>query len=491
MKAGRIIALVVGVLLVLPGFGLLLGGGALAIIYTAARDDSGYVNASLDRLQSSSVAVTAENADFGTNGEGPDWLFDTLDVDLRLRVTSTTDKPVFIGIARAGLVDAYLAGTAHDEVATVHDGSPTYRHRGGDLRIAPPVGQQFWTKSASGIGTQRLHWRVRSGHWSAVLMNADGSPNVAADVEVGTKAGFVIPLAFTMLGIGVLLLAGGVVLIIVGATGGRPSGPEPSAASATAGAAGAAAAPAPGRGSPVTLEATLEPGLSRWMWLVKWFLAIPHFIVLVFLWVAFFVLTVVAGFAILFTGRYPRGIFDFNVGVLRWTWRVSYYATNGGLGTDRYPPFSLAAQPGDAATLDIDYPPQLSRGLVLVKWWLLAIPQYVVVGLLVGGTAWWATNEDGRAPAYGGLLSILVFIAAVVLLFTGRYPQSLFDLVIGLNRWVYRVIAYAALMTDRYPPFRLDQGGGETVPAVPPDGAPPGLPDARVPEAHPPGTPVS
>ncbi|MFD9123336.1 DUF4389 domain-containing protein [Kitasatospora sp. NPDC059571] len=203
--------------------------------------------------------------------------------------------------------------------------------------------------------------------------------------------------------------------------------------------------------APVRLDATLDRPLSRWLWLVKWLLALPHWIVLCFLWIAFVLLTVVAFFAILFTGRYPRGIFDFNLGVLRWTWRVSYYAY-GGLGTDRYPPFSLGAEPDYPARLDIPYPGQLSRGLVLVKWWLLALPHYAVLGVFLGGV-----GRDGG----GGLIGLLVLFAGVALLVTTRYPAGLFDLVIGLDRWVLRVTAYAALMTDDYPPFRLDQGGGD------------------------------
>ena len=219
---------------------------------------------------------------------------------------------------------------------------------------------------------------------------------------------------------------------------------------------------------PLQMEAALDAP-SRWLWLVKWILVIPHLVVLAFLWMAFFVLSVVAFFAILITGRYPRGIFDFNVGVMRWSWRVSYYA-NGAFATDRYPPFSLREIEDYPTHLAIEYPERLSRGLVLIKWWLLALPHYVIVALLVGGT-FFAFRDDTFRVGFSGLIGVLALIGAVVLLFTGRYPQPLFDLVLGLNRWVLRVGAYSALMTDVYPPFRLDAGGsenGETLQVSPP-----------------------
>jgi hypothetical protein len=127
----------------------------------------------------------------------------------------------------------------------------------------------------------------------------------------------------------------------------------------------------------LSLEGQLDPRLSRWRWLVKWLLVIPHMFLLVFLWITFAVLTVVAFFAILFTGRYPRAIFDFNVGVLRWSWRVAYYSYSA-IGTDRYPPFKLAGLADYPARLDVEYPRSLSRGLALVKWWLLALPHYLI-----------------------------------------------------------------------------------------------------------------
>jgi hypothetical protein len=203
----------------------------------------------------------------------------------------------------------------------------------------------------------------------------------------------------------------------------------------------------PGAARPVTVEGWIDAP-SRWLWLVKWLLALPHLIVLTFLWLAFAVLTVVAGVSIAVTGRYPRSIFDFNAGVLRWTWRVQLYAFT--LSTDRYPPFSLGVEPEYPARLEVEYPEQLSRGLVWVKWWLLAIPQYLIVAAFNGGVG-----------PHLGLIGVLSLVAGVTLAATGAYPEGIFGFVMGLHRWTWRVLAYAALMRDEYPPFRLDSGPEE------------------------------
>jgi hypothetical protein len=81
---------------------------------------------------------------------------------------------------------------------------------------------------------------------------------------------------------------------------------------------------------------------------------------------------------------------------------------------------------------------------VLIKWWLLAIPHYLIVAILSGGL------RKG-----GGLTGLLAIVAALVLLFTGRYPKEIFEIVLGFNGWTLRVTAYALLMRDEYPPFRL------------------------------------
>lgn len=466
MRPNRIGAIVVGSLLLLPALAMLIGGGGLAAAYAFVRDDDGYFESSVEGLTSPTAAVTAEDITLSADPGSPDWLLDMIEADVRLWVRSGADRPVFVGIGPEVDVDAYLAGMAHDEVTGLDGNDALLSRRAGGSTVEPPTEQDFWVASATGTGTQQLEWQATDGRWAVVLMNADGSPGVQADADVGLRVDGALPVAVVLTGLGLALTALAVMLIVFGASGHETTSARRAPAPADA-ASRPPAGPVALAEHPVSLEAHLDPRLSRWRWLVKWFLAIPHVVVLAFLWIAFIAVTVVAGFSILFTGRYPRRLFEFNVGVLRWTWRVTYYATTGGIGTDAYPPFSLDEEPTYPATLSIEYPAQLSRTLVLVKWWLLAIPHYLVVGVLLG-EAWIDREADGSGGL--GLLSILVLIAGVSLLFRARYPQALFDLIVGLNRWIFRVIAYAALMTDEYPPFRLDQGGSEPEPPTPQDG---------------------
>jgi hypothetical protein len=180
---------------------------------------------------------------------------------------------------------------------------------------------------------------------------------------------------------------------------------------------------------PVTFDVDYPQRLSRWLIFVKWLLAIPHYIVLVFYGIAYYITLIIAWFAILFTGRYPRGLFNFAVGLLRWGMRVSVY-TN--LMRDDYPPFGTG---GDyPARLEVEYPERLSRWKIFVKW-LLAIPHLIVL------------------YAYGILVNVITLVAFLTILFSASYPKGLFDLVVGYYRWYLRVCAYVLLLTDEYPPF--------------------------------------
>jgi hypothetical protein len=195
---------------------------------------------------------------------------------------------------------------------------------------------------------------------------------------------------------------------------------------------------------PFQIRGDLEEATSRWLFLVKWILLIPHIVILAVLAVALAFSWLFSLIAIIATGRYPEGLFNFNVGVLRWFWRVGFYSYQA-LGTDKYPPFSLESDPNYPADLTAVYPTTLKKGTTFIQWWLLAIPHYLIVAIFQGGVGY----------RFGGLQILLLFYAALANLFTGKYPRNLFELVMGINRWVYRVLGYALLFTNEYPPFRL------------------------------------
>ena len=505
MKPGSLIMLIFGTILSLLGFSLALAGATAAVVN--AQGDDGYLTSPTRSFSVQSYALTSPRmgpidlqgvpADFGS---------------LRLRAVSTSAADVFIGVAPQADVDRYLAGVNHTELRnpSVSSSRAVYRDIPGSGVPEAPGDQDFWVSAAEGPGTQEIDWDLTSGKWAVVVMNADASPGVSVALQAGVRLGFLGPLAVGLLLFGLLILLIGVVLTVLGAIGlGRGTPPAAAAGAAPgiplgtatpagagpglgAGPPGTAAVPAyPGeRVFPARLTGTLDEGLSRWLWLVKWLLIFPHVVVLLFLWFGFFVTTIVAGFAILFTGRYPTALFQYNVGVLRWSWRVSFYAYSA-LGTDRYPPFSLASSADYPADLQIDYPDHLSHGLVLVKWWLLAIPHLLIVAAFTGSaTAWRYDEGDWVSNTVPSLIGVLVLIAAVILLFTGRYRRSLFDLILGIDRWIFRVTVYTALFRDEYPPFRLDQGGTDTpAPAavVPAASVAPVAPTPPYPPAEPAG----
>jgi hypothetical protein len=444
---GRTVLIVLGSIAALIGLALVLAAGAIVWANATQRDDDGFFTTSAERFVSPGYAITHERAEVLGEEDVPGWLEDELGT---VKVTASGERPTFVGIGPADAVDPYLDGVSRSLVDDV-DYRPfraDYVQEAGGAPAAPPGEQDFWVAASSGSGPQTITWDVSQGDWSLVVMNADGSRGVLADVEFGGKVDWLGWLAFGLATAAAVFIGGAALLLTLGIRG-RPveSGGGAAALPLPAGAAPAAAVP-----YPVTVEAELDPGLSRWQWLVKWFLAIPHWFLLAFLWAAFLVLTIVAFFAILFTGRYPRSIFDFNVGVMRWTWRVAYYATNG-IGTDRYPPFSLGEEPDYPARLAVAYPERLSRGLVLVKSWLLAIPHLIIVSLLVGGVGWFSNGWEGGPISVN---TVLFFVAGVMLLFAARYPEDVWRLAVGVNRWAIRVAAYVALMRDEYPPFRLD-----------------------------------
>jgi len=184
---------------------------------------------------------------------------------------------------------------------------------------------------------------------------------------------------------------------------------------------------------PLRFDVEYPDRLSRWKIFVKWLLAIPHFLILYALGAVAYVMIFIAWFAILFTGRYPEGLFKFVVGVYRWNANVGAYTS---LLRDEYPPFTMEAG-RYPVTFEVDYPERLSRLLIFVKW-LLVIPNVIV--LMVLALAYYVT----------------LIIAWFAILFTGRYPRGLFGFGVGVQRWSLRVSAYAFyLFTDKYPPFSL------------------------------------
>lgn len=187
---------------------------------------------------------------------------------------------------------------------------------------------------------------------------------------------------------------------------------------------------------PVQLVGEYEERVNRVLWLIKWLLLIPHIVLLSLLQFPTIFTVPLSWFIILVIGRNPEFLWGYHAGLLRWSWRVNYYSYGVG-NTDRYPPFSFGSRDDYPADLLIEYPERSSRLTTLFRW-LLIIPHWIIVYFL------------------GMITGLLVLVALLLVLITGRYSESLYDIIMRLNLWQYRVSAYGALLVDEYPPFSFD-----------------------------------
>jgi hypothetical protein len=217
-RGARVALIVTGAITGLLAAGLLAVGGA-ALWGESEKDGDGYLSTDSHRFAASSHALASERLDVDLDGAG--WLMDREDVgDVRLEVAPRSDEPVFVGIAPTDQVSRYLSGVAHTSVSDV-DSWPfeaDYDEQAvaGEREPAPPGEQRIWAASVQGAGAQTLKWDVEDGDWSVVVMNADGSRGVDAEVEAGAKIPFLSEIGWTGIGTGAVLLIAAAGLLVLG-----------------------------------------------------------------------------------------------------------------------------------------------------------------------------------------------------------------------------------------------------------------------------------
>jgi hypothetical protein len=222
-KTGRIALVVTGALAALLASGLLLGGG-LALYGEAEKDRDGYLTTDAERFEAGTRALATENLDVDIGG------IDTGDLGkVRLEAESRDGKDLFVGIARTSDVERYLTGVPHTTVDDVEAGPfddfhADYTRHAGQGHPESPEHAGIWAASNQGAGPQALDWEIEDGDWSVVVMNADGSLGVDADISAGADLPFLDELGWTALGSGAFALIAGIALMTLGIR--RPGGPS-------------------------------------------------------------------------------------------------------------------------------------------------------------------------------------------------------------------------------------------------------------------------
>ena len=200
---------------------VLLAVGGFALWGDSHKDADGFLSTGTERFATDTRALVSDNLDLDLSGA--ESLLDEGELGtLRLEATPRHGEPVFVGVAHSSDVSAYLDEVAHATV-TDFDFEPfraSYDRHDGVRRPAPPAESNIWAKSASGPGSQTLTWKVEDGDWSVVVMNADGSPRVQADVRAGAKVPLLGQIGWLGLIGGSILLAGAAGLGVLAVRGG-------------------------------------------------------------------------------------------------------------------------------------------------------------------------------------------------------------------------------------------------------------------------------
>lgn len=435
MSAGKIVLLVFGTIVLLVAVGLLLAGGTLVWVDKALKDSEGFITTDTIELERGSYAIVTHPADIDIEER---WLWDRSDLaTIKVEaLNNNLSKQIFIGIAEKSDVQDYLNDVEYDEITEfrIHPYSVDYRNYPGSSAPADPASQTFWRVLAYGAGTQTLEWELERGTWVLVLMNTDGSAGVDLSGSVGVKVPWIS-------GLGIGLLIGGIVALIIGIIMIYFAVRRPPVSSGTNTAEIL-------NTYPVRLSVDYpDKSLNRLTTFFRVIWIIPIAIILSLInantwgetdgwsyqYAAGGILFLPIVLMLLFRHKYPRWWFDWNVALTKFIARVYTYLA---LLRDEYP----STDEDQAVHIEIAYPDvekDLNRWLPLVKWFL-ALPHYIVLFFL------------------GIAAFVCVVLAWFAILFTGRYPRSLFDFVVGWFRWSLRVASYAFLLTtDLYPPFSL------------------------------------
>jgi hypothetical protein len=218
MRFLKIVSVILGILFALAGAALATSGGFVLGVYGSQRDPSGFFTTPSQTVGSYGFALSAPNINAQLGPRWQKWIPSRVGATIRITGSSELPAPLFIGIAPTARASKYLSGVPRDKITSIDltAGSVQYTHVDGTTLPSAPGNQNFWVAKVEGTGAQTLEWALQQGDWTVVIMNGDASAPVAATMSMGARFGVVKPLIAGLTAAGLVLLAIGATLIVLG-----------------------------------------------------------------------------------------------------------------------------------------------------------------------------------------------------------------------------------------------------------------------------------